>query len=221
MIRRLPSLILLPGILAITTLCAAGETPLQPLEIDHRADILQRGAETVVGVCVGCHDLQYLHYRDLRSIGLSQKAVDSYRGELSLEAPLLSLMPAEQRKVMFGLVPPDLSMMARAREGGARYIYTLLTSFHTTAAGGVDNSLFPGIKMPDILASSTAEDPEAIHKTAREAAIFLDWAADPHADERHTLGYYVLTYLGVLTLLLYLLKCRIWQRLDAPENKST
>jgi len=216
MIHRLCILTLL----TMSTLCAASETQLRPLEINHRADILQRGAETIAGVCMSCHDLKYLHYRDLLSIGLSQKAVDSYRGELSLEAPLLSSMSADQRKAMFGLVPPDLSMMARAREGGARYIYTLLTSFHTTEAGGVDNSLFPGIKMPDILSYSSAEDPEAIRKTAREAAIFLDWAADPHADERHTLGYYVLAYLGVLTLLLYLLKCRIWQRLDAPDSKS-
>jgi len=130
-------------------------------------------------------------------------------------------MPADQRKAMFGLIPPDLSLMARAREGGPHYIYSLLTSFHTTVAGGVDNSLFPGIKMPDILSYSTTETPQAIKKTAREVALFLDWAADPHADERHTLGYYVLIYLVVLTLLLYLLKQRIWRRLDSPDSKLT
>jgi ubiquinol-cytochrome c reductase cytochrome c1 subunit len=53
-----------------------------------------------------------------------------------------------------------------------------------------------------------------LQEQAKDAAAFLNWAADPHTGERHHLGYYVLTYLVILTILLYLSKRRIWARLD-------
>ena len=68
--------------------------------------------------------------------------------------------------------------------------------------------------MPDILGISAAGDPATraqIQQTARNVAAFLHWAADPKAQERMRIGYGVMAYLVVLTLLLYLLKREVWR----------
>ena len=186
--------------------------PLRHLPAEAGPAMRQAGAETVLGLCMSCHDLKYLRYRDLRAI-LPSARIDALRGEHAMDDRLLSMMPADARKSMFGLVPPDLSLIARAREGGADYVYTLLTSYRATADGSVDNLLFPGIRMPDPLGSATSDDPEGVRKTAASVAAFLEWAADPRADDRRRLGAYVLGYLALLTLLLYLNKRRVWARL--------
>ena len=70
--------------------------------------------------------------------------------------------------------------------------------------------------MPDVLSYSDAKDSaqrEPLEQQAKDAAAFLNWAADPHAAERRHMGYYVLGYLVILTILLYLSKRRIWARL--------
>ncbi len=198
---------------------AESAIPLKELSMDHNQETLQKGAEMVLGLCVSCHDLQYLRYRNLREIGFSKARIELLRGDRDLEDPILSLTSTAQRRALFGRVPPDLSLIAKAREGGPAYVYTLLTSFYTTPEGRVDNRLFPGIKMPDALGSSSPGNQAAVDRTAREVALFLAWAADPRAEERHRLGLYVLAYLALLTFLLYLNKRRVWQRLpaDNPE----
>jgi len=192
----------------------AQDHALTKIATDHSPATLRGGANMVLGLCMSCHDLKYLRYRDLLSIGLPQDSIDAMRGERAMEDRLLSLTPAQQREDLFGLVPPDLSLIAKARAGGASYVYTLLTSFYETAEGTVDNRLFPGIRMPDALGGSSASNMDAVNKTAREVAMFLEWAADPRADNRRTLGYYVLAYLALLTFLLYLNKVRVWKRLE-------
>lgn len=219
----LQSLIL---VLAFSTIglswAEAQEHTLTKIATDHSPATLRGGANMVLGLCMSCHDLKYLRYRDLLTIGLPQDSIDAFRGERAMEDRLLSLTPTSQREALFGLVPPDLSLIAKARAGGASYVYTLLTSFYETTAGTVDNRLFPGIRMPDALGSSSASNMDAVKKTAREVAAFLDWAADPRADKRHTLGYYVLAYLALLIILLYFNKVRVWKRLEgsspAPEQ---
>ncbi len=210
------SLRLLTGLLLMLAPLLAGARdgiPLSHPPTEATPAARAAGAETVLGLCMSCHDLQYLHYRDLQAI-MPQARIDALRGEHSMEDRLLSMMPADARKSMFGLVPPDLSLIAKAREGGADYIYTLLISYRATPDGGVDNLLFPGIRMPDPLGSASTGDLEGVKKTAAEVAAFLEWAADPRAGDRHTLGMYVLGYLALLTLLLYLNKRRVWRRLE-------
>ncbi len=222
------ALLLLLGTVA-PNWAAAQDHALTKIATDHSPATLRGGANMALGLCMNCHDLKYLRYRDLLAIGLPQDSIDDMRGERAMEDRLLSLTPAQEREAMFGLVPPDLSLIAKARAGGASYVYTLLTSFYETAEGTVDNRLFPGIRMPDVLGGSSASesDMDAVNKTASEVAMFLEWAADPRADHRRTLGYYVLAYLALLTFLLYLNKVRVWKRLeegappkDAPEREQ-
>jgi len=175
----------------------------------------QRGANIALQVCNNCHDLKYIKFRHLAAIGFSSNDINTMRGDHSLDDAMLSMMSAEDRKEMYGLVPPDLSLMAEARRGKAQYIYNMLTGFYVTAEGDVDNHVFPGIRMPDILGISSADDPalrKEIEGQAHDVAAFLAWAADPSVDERHRLAPYVLGYLALMTLLLYLMKRRIWAR---------
>jgi ubiquinol-cytochrome c reductase cytochrome c1 subunit len=176
---------------------------------------IQRGAHVAVEVCNGCHDLKYLKYKDLLAIGLPQSEVDAMRGSKSMGDPLKGQMQPNDALAAFNVVPPDLSLMAKAREGGSEYIYHLLTGFKTDASGATTNAVFPGIKMPDILGISLADANarKDIENKAKDVSAFLEWAADPQAEARQRMGVGVLIYVAVLTVLFYFLKNKIWLRL--------
>jgi ubiquinol-cytochrome c reductase cytochrome c1 subunit len=204
------------GISAALVTAKASVGVMADVDITQPPEELRHGAETIINVCLGCHSLKYLKYGDLSQLGFTEKEVDTLRNGKSLKEPLQTDMAPEMLRESFGVVPPDLSLMAKAREGGPRYIYTLLTGFYQKADGAVDNHLFPSVRMPDVLNYSDAKDaPQrvAVQTQARDAAVFLAWVADPHDADRHRLGYYVLGYLALFTLLLYLSKRRIWARL--------
>ncbi len=204
-------------VLGFTALNVAAKE-LAEVEFERSPEALKRGAEVVTSICMGCHSLHYIKYRDLQQVGFSNTELDKLRGTQSLDEPLLSATTEEMAIELFGLIPPDQSLLAKAREGGAHYIYTLLTSYEKDAKGNVSNLLFPGLRMPDVLdyASADLAQRAALKQQVRDAAMFLEWAADPHADERRHIGGYVLAYLVVLTLLLYLIKRRVWARLPPP-----
>ena len=200
---------------ASRTLTNAAE--IADVNIPQSPEAVRRGAEVVTNVCMGCHDLKYIQYGNLSQLGFNSKDLDTLRAGKSLKEPLMTDMDPDMLRESFGIVPPDLSLMANAREGGPAYIYSLLTGFYQKADGSVDNHVFPGIKMPDVLNYSDAKEPKqlaSLQEQAKDVAAFLSWAADPLAEKRHHLGYYVLAYLLVLTILLKLSKQRIWARLD-------
>lgn len=187
------------------------------VDIPRTPEARQKGAETAVNVCLTCHGLKYLKYSDLAQLGFTVQQLDTLRGDNKPNEALQAGMDPAMLREGFGLLPPDLSLMAKAREGGPAYIYKLLTGFYYKDDGSVDNHRFPGVKMPDVLGYSDAKDPAqraALEAQARNVAAFLAWAADPHAEQRYHLGYFVLAYLAVLTLFLYLSKRRIWARLN-------
>lgn len=192
---------------------SAAEVELRKVDLTYSPEAAKRGAETVTSVCMGCHSLKYIKYRDLLKLGFTPGEVDATRGEHDIDSPLLGALPADSAIQTFGKVPPDLSLMALAREGGGRYIFSMVTGFYLDPAGNVDNKVFHGIKMPDVLGFSGVTDAAQradLERMVRDAVVFLKWAADPKAEERRTLGIYVLAYLAVLTTLMYFLKRRIW-----------
>ncbi len=200
--------------------CSAGaetETALDKVEVATDLPTLERGAETVMTVCVGCHSLKYVRFRELAKLGIAKDKVDGWRGANPMGAAIASQMPPEAALASFGKAPPDLSLMAKAREGEANYIYSYLLGYYTTPEGMTGNHYFPATKMPDILAVAGVTDPAQhaqLEQKAREVTSFLAWAADPHAQERKTLGYYVIGYLIIFTTMLFFLKRRIWATLD-------
>lgn len=146
---------------------------------------------------------------------------------------------AAARAANGGAPPPDLSVMARAREGGPAYIYSLLLGYEeppkglTVPAGKYYNPYMPGDmgsywtgakdKVPEggfismgkqITAGRVQFDdktPSTVENEAHAVATFLAWAADPHQVERKQTGLAVMLYLFVFTLITYLSYRRIWR----------
>jgi ubiquinol-cytochrome c reductase cytochrome c1 subunit len=163
-----------------------------------------------------CHTLKYIKYRDLLTLGVDKKKVDEWRGDAALDTPLMAQMSEADAMASFNKVPPDLSLMASAREGGPDYVYSYLIGYFVGPDGVAGNHIFPETRMPDPLGISGATDATqrtGMQNTAKSIVNFLTWAADPHASDRMRLGYYVMGYLLVLTGLLYFLKKQIWSRL--------
>ncbi len=207
------------GMLACLALSAqAEEAKLAEVELPRDLPALARGAETVATVCTGCHSLKYIKYRDLVNLGIAKDTVDAWRAGQPLDSALTSAMTEDAARATFnGVAPPDLSLMAAAREGGGRYLYSYLTGYHKDEKGELTNSVFPVTRMPDILGAADASDAQArseLEGKSKDVSAFLVWAADPHAMERERMGYYVLGYVAVMTFLLFLWKKQVWREID-------
>lgn len=194
----------------------AAEAILENIKVDTSLPAVERGLDDMMNNCHSCHNLKYIRYLDLVKFGIDRKKIDELRGEQPLDAPLASLMSDEAAMQSFGLVPPDLSLIIKAREGGASYVYSYLLGYYNTPEGETSNHFFPATKMPDALGISGATDPDQrdeLRKQAHDIVSFLSWAADPHEQERHRMGFYVIGYLAILTLLLYFVKGQVWSKL--------
>jgi cytochrome c1 len=200
----------------IATSALASEAKLETIKVGSDVKTIERGVEAVMADCHSCHSMKYIKYRDLAGLGIDKKKVDEWRGDLPLDATLMAQMSADDAMQSFGKAPPDLSLMTKARDGGANYVYSYLVGYYVTPEGAPGNHIFPETKMPDILGMGGATDETqraGIKARAQDIVSFLSWAADPHEQERETLGYYVLAYLFVLTTLLYFVKNQVWSKL--------
>jgi len=209
---------LLPFLIFVFSFVAnASEVELDLEKIPADRPSILRGAEHVVNNCVSCHSLKYIKYTDMLALGVEQATVDAWRASNPVNARIQAQMPAEAAAAAFGgIIPPDLSLMAIARDGGIHYLYSYLLGYAVDDKGALSNRIYPGTRMPDILAISSTTDVKQrneISTKAKEMTAFLAWAADPHAEERKQLGIYVIAYLLILTVLLYLWKVQIWSRL--------
>jgi ubiquinol-cytochrome c reductase cytochrome c1 subunit len=115
---------------------------------------LQRGARNFLGYCSGCHSLKYVRYSRMAK---DLEIPDAQLAELMLPGDkpadyIVSSMPAADATAWFGKVPPDLSLMVRAR-GGADHIYQFLKTFYAdpTKATGSNNLILDGTAMPNVL----------------------------------------------------------------------
>ena len=131
-----------------------------------------------------------------------------------------------------GKLPPDLSMVVKAREGGADYVYSILTGFHETPPAGFKvtdgnyyNPYFEGwtIGMPTPLVASAVTYSDGtkatIDQEAHDVATFLAWASDPKMEQRKPFGFGVLIFLVVLSGLLFGAYRRVWK--DAHWARSS
>lgn len=120
---------------------------------------LQRGARTFVNYCLNCHAAAYMRYNRMNDIGLTD---DQIKRNLLFAADKVGdlmtvAMSPHDAKEWFGVVPPDLSVIARSRAGaggsGADYLYTYLRSFYRDDARptGWNNTVFPNVGMPNVL----------------------------------------------------------------------
>jgi len=206
-----------------TAIANEGGAHLKHAEVDvtDQAQI-RRGLEVFTGVCMGCHSAKYVTYRGLMAypeIGLSREEVDELRGDKPLTSGMISDLTVEDAVVSYGKAPPDLSLIVPGRRGGANYVYSLLTGFEHDPAGKIPdgnfNEFFPGnrIAMPDPLMwlDHDAAETEELEKQAEDVAAFLAFIADPHQNERHAIGVWVVGFLLLLTLVLWRLKVEVWK----------
>ncbi|HEV7369834.1 cytochrome c1 [Arenibaculum sp.] len=202
---------------------------------------LQRGLQVYTEVCAACHGMSLVAFRNLADLGFNEDEVRAFAaryevmdgpndaGEMFARAALpadrfVSPFPNEQaaRAANGGALPPDLSLMAKARPYGENYIYAMLTGYIDPPAdlevppGQYYNAYFPGhlIGMPPVLqpdgvayADGTTASPE---RMARDVATFLAWTAEPMLEERKQTGLKVILFLIVFAGLMYGVKRRVW-----------
>ena len=210
---------------------------------------LQRGYQVYNEVCASCHSLKYLSYRNLAEKGgpefseAEAKAIaanfevtdgpDS-TGEMFTRPARLSdkfINPyaneEEAKSVNGGAYPPDMSVLVKARSGGANYIYSLLLGYEDPPAdvkldeGVYYNKYMYGnkIKMAAPLSDGLIEYSDGTKATteqmSKDVVSFLMWAAEPHLEQRHKFGFRVIIYLIILSVLVYFSMKKIWSRIES------
>jgi len=123
-----------------------------------------------------------------------------------------------------GALPPDLSLIVKAREGGARYVYSILTGFGQKPPAGFKvmankyyNPYFAGwnISMPPPLSEGAVTFSDGttatVDQEAHDVVTFLSWAAEPKMEERKRLGFGVMAFMLLLSGLLFLSYRRVWK----------
>jgi ubiquinol-cytochrome c reductase cytochrome c1 subunit len=206
---------------------------------------LQRGFQVYKEVCSACHAVKHLYYRDLTEIGYSDDQVKGLAAQVQVtdgpndqgemyqrpgrpSDPIPSPFANDNaaRAANNGALPPDLSLIVKAREGGPDYVYAILTGFKDAPkdvklnANMYYNEYFAGhqIAMPPPLTAdgqlTYADGTKAtIPQMAHDAVTFLAWAAEPNLDERHRMGAKVILFLVIAAGVFYAAKRRIWAAL--------
>ena len=213
---------------------------------------VQRGFQVYKEVCSACHSLKLVAFRDLHELGYTEAEVKAIASQWATEVPSVNpetgepatrkAIPADYfpapyanetaaRAANNNALPPDLSLMAKARHGGAAYVYSLLTGYQNQPAELV--SKFPGAKtpqglhynpyfanlniaMPPPLVSdgqvtyAEGNPKPTVKQMASDVAAFLVWTAEPKLENRHRFGMATVLFLLVATVLGYLSYQNIW-----------
>lgn len=218
---------------------------------------LQRGYQVYREVCSNCHSMRLVAFRDLAAPGgpgFSEEQVKALAATFKVkdgpnqtgemfERPgrpsdyFPSPFPnPEAAAAALGAAPPDMSLLAKARdfergfplflvdavtqyqEEGVDYIDALLNGY-TKADDPNYNEWFPGhhIAMPPPLSDGAVEytdgAPKTLQQYSKDVSAFLMWAAEPKLEARKSIGFAVFLYLIVFAVLLYLVKKRVWAKI--------
>jgi len=210
---------------------------------------LQRGYHVYTEVCASCHSMKYLSYRNLAEEGGPEFSDEQAKaiaanfdvtdgpnedGDMFTRTARLSdrfANPYENDKQAMasngGAYPPDMSVLVKARSGGADYIYSLLLGYENPPSNVIlDEGVYYNkhmygnmIRMPDPLSDDLIQYNDGTKATkeqmAKDVTAFLAWAAEPHLEARHKIGFKVIIYLIIITLLTYLSMKRIWSRIES------
>jgi ubiquinol-cytochrome c reductase cytochrome c1 subunit len=210
---------------------------------------LQRGFQVYKEVCSSCHSMQYLSYRNLGEPGgpeFTLEEVKAIAASVEIEDGPDSQgemftrpgKPSDKFKSPYpnveastvangGAYPPDMSVLVKARPGGADYMYSVLMGYEEPPAGmKLDDGVYYNkymigqkIKMASPLLEGIVEYSDGTEATvdqmAKDVTTFLAWAAEPELEVRHKLGIKVIIYLLLLTILVYLSMKKIWSRIDS------
>jgi len=203
---------------------------------------LQRGFQVYKEVCSACHSINRVAFRDLAALGFSEpeiKAIaasyqvpttDGKTGEPGTRAgtasdkfPLVYPNEIAARAAQNGALPPDLSLITKAREDGSNYINSLINGYAdapanwTVPTGLWYNPYFKSlnIAMPPPIAADgqiTYTDGTKATKAqyAQDVAVFLTWTAEPKLEARKETGVAAILFLLILTGLGYMSYRKVW-----------
>ncbi|GAA4011921.1 cytochrome c1 [Sphingomonas swuensis] len=216
---------------------------------------LQRGFQVYKEVCAACHSLKYVSFYQLSDLGYSEAEVKAIANQWAIEVPTVNPDTGEAatRKALVSdrfpspyanetaaraannnALPPDLSLITEARDGGANYVHSLLTGYrdpktyrnekgealpaaNQPGTGLHFNPWFANlnIAMPAPLVSDgqvTFADgtKPTVEQMSRDVAAFLVWTAEPNLEARHRTGWTVMIFLLIATILAYMAYRNIW-----------
>jgi ubiquinol-cytochrome c reductase cytochrome c1 subunit len=153
--KKLIALALL-ATLPLGVFAAGGAVKLESAHVDLSNNAsLQNGAKLFVNYCMGCHSAKYVRYKQLTEVGLTEDQVKENLmftdGKIG-DHMTIAMSEADAAN-WFGAPPPDLTLTARLKHGGADWIYTYMKSFYVDEARplGVNNTVFPNVGMPHVL----------------------------------------------------------------------
>ena len=219
---------------------------------------LQRGFQVYSEVCSACHSLKLVSFRDLKELGYNEAEIKKIASDWKTQVPSINpdtgeastrkALPSDNFPAPFAnevaaraannnALPPDLSLMTKAREGGAAYIHSLLTGYADQA--GYKNEKgeellkkFPDAKTPENLhfnpyfanlniampppltanGQVSYEDgtKPTVDQMATDVAAFLVWTAEPNLESRHAAGLAVAIFLLIASILGYFAYQQIW-----------
>jgi ubiquinol-cytochrome c reductase cytochrome c1 subunit len=211
---------------------------------------LQRGFQVYKEVCSACHSLNHVAFRDLSQLGYTEgqvKAIaagfqvpgnDPTTGEANMRPgqptdyfPKPFLNDIAARAANNNAIPPDLSLMTKARHDGAAYVHSLLTGYQAQPAALLKE--FPDAKTPEglhynpyfanlnlAMPPPLATDGQVeygpgnpkptVDQMAQDVSAFLIWTAEPSLEKRHQTGFAVVLFLIFATVLGYLAYRNIW-----------
>lgn len=206
---------------------------------------LQRGFQVYREVCSGCHGITYVAFRNLADLGYNEAEIRKVASEFQVpdinretgEAATRPGLPADRfpapypnevaaRAANNNAMPPDLSLIVKARHGGPEYIASLLTGYRNPPAdlpadarpgqGLHFNPYFPNLNlaMPPPLRPGQVQYADGTRATvdqmARDVSAFLTWTAEPNLERRHRAGLAVLIFLAFASVLAYLAYKNVW-----------
>jgi ubiquinol-cytochrome c reductase cytochrome c1 subunit len=219
---------------------------------------LQRGYQVYKEVCAACHSLKYVAFRDLAQLGYTEAEVkataaswtvpgiDQATGETNTRpgtptdyfpSPFANDIAA--RAANNNAIPPDLSLMAKARHDGAAYVYSLLTGYQAqpaellakfpdakTGTGLYYNPYFANLNLamaPPLSDGQVtyADGTEAsVEQMSKDVAAFLTWTAEPTLVKRKQTGWAVLGFLVFATILAWLAKQQVWAGVKPKRHED-
>ncbi|MEW4467118.1 cytochrome c1 [Parasphingorhabdus sp. JC815] len=219
---------------------------------------LQRGFQVYKEVCAACHSIRLVAFRNLAELGYTDDEVKAIAANWPIETPAIDpetgeastrpSIPADKFPLAFAndvaaaaannnAIPPDLSLMTKAREGGAPYIYSLLTGYTDPPAALPEaNRPGPGLHYNPYFANLniamappiTGNDQvtysdgtkATVSQMAKDVSAFLIWTAEPSLIKQKQTGWAVIGFLLLATILAFLSYKTIWADLKAQKKKK-
>lgn len=242
--KRLHKAVLIVLMMISVSASAAGSSKLMHMDVDLSDQTsLQRGAKTFVNYCLSCHTAAYMRYNRMgEDLGINEDVLKSnfMFGTDKVGDTMTISMSKDGSYQFFGVVPPDLSVIARSR--GADWLYSYFKTFYVDDSRpvGVNNLTFKDVGMPHVLwelqgvqrlvhhesddgarHSPSYEDleliapgtqkPEEYDRTVRDLVNFMVYLGEPIKLKRGKIGVWVMLYLFVFLIIAYMLKKEYWR----------